>query len=172
MSQDHDRHRQLPQFLAPLSQQVTQDAFFQVENVVGAVGEINVAEVLEHLRIAAQDPARGEFGGKVPVPDQFDDFFGDLRVLHELQVSGENRSVLLPEVAGRELLVLGDLVADHLDGRLEAGDFDLNGVDADVALGNTEVVGPQDQGGPADDSRRDRDSAFDQHRVSSVNRRR
>ena len=75
-------------------------------------------------------------------------------------------------MAGRELLVLGDFVADHLDGRLEAGDFDLNGVDADVALRNAEVVGPQDQGGPAGDSRRDRDSAFDQHRVSSVNRRR
>ena len=56
--------------------------------------------------------------------------------------------------------------------RLEAGDFDLDGVDADVALRNAEIVGPQDQRGPADDSRRDRDSAFDQHRVSSVNRRR
>ena len=55
---------------------------------------------------------------------------------------------------------------------MKPGDLDLDRVHADVALGNAKIFRPQDQRGPADHSRRDRDSAFDQHRVSSVNRRR
>ena len=160
------------QFLAALAQEVPENALFEVEDVVGPVGQVAVPQVLEHLGVAAEDAAGREFRGEVPFADQLDDFVDELRILHHLQVGGENRPVLLAQVSRRQLLVFGDFVADGLERRLKAGDFDFDRVDADVALGNAEVFHAENQRGPADHSGRDRDAAFDQHRVSNVNRRR
>ena len=53
---------QVRQLLAPFAQQMPENPFFQIEDVVGPVGQILVPQVLEHLRIAAEDAARGELG--------------------------------------------------------------------------------------------------------------
>jgi hypothetical protein len=71
-------------------------------------------------------------------------------------------------MAGCQLLIVGDLVANRFDRGLKPGDLDFNRIDADVSLGNPKIFSAEHHCGPTGDSGRDRDSAFDQHRVSSV----
>ena len=142
---------------------MAENALLKVEDVVGPVGEVAVAQVLKHLRVAAKDAAAGEFGREMPFADELEDFVDQLGVLHHLQVGAENRPVLLAQRFGRQAFVFGDFVADDAQSRLETGDLSFDSVNADIALGNAEIFHAEHERRSADHSGRNRDAALGQH---------
>ena len=93
---------------AAAAQQVPQQAFLDVEDVVGPLGQIGAFQPLEDLGVAAQGAADGVFGRVVPLADHLLQFAAEPRVLEHLQVGLEDRAVLLAQLGGDGLAVVGD----------------------------------------------------------------
>ena len=79
---------------AAVAQQMPQQAFFDVENVVRPLGQIGAFDALEDLGVAAQRAADGVFRRVVPLADHLFEFAVQPRVLQHLQVGFEDRAVL------------------------------------------------------------------------------
>src|SRR5207253_7817443 len=117
---------QLP---AAFAQQVPRQTAFKVQQVVNALSEVLVAEILELTSVALEDEARGILRRIMAVADQPFDFTDELGIAEELQVGCEDAAVLLAQVFAGELLIVLNLGAGGPEGAAETFELGVDGID-------------------------------------------
>ena len=102
VGEDNDGLAQMLELLAALTEQLAEDAFFEVEQVADAAGH-GAADILQRLGVQAHGPADGVLGGEVLLADQGFDFLAQGRVGEKNGVSTEDGAVLFAEAKGDEV---------------------------------------------------------------------
>ena len=108
VGQHQHRRGEVRDAFAAAAQQVPQQPLLDVEDVVGPLGQIGAFQPLEDLGVAAQRAADGVLGRVVPLADHLLQLAAEPRVLEHLQVGLEDRAVLLAQLGGDGLAVVGD----------------------------------------------------------------
>ncbi len=94
----HDHRRNdVRKFFAAATEQVAQQPLFNVEDVVGAFGQVARFDVLKHLGVASQGAADGVLGRVVPFADHAVQLGAQRRITQHLQVGAEDRGVLIAQ---------------------------------------------------------------------------
>lgn len=158
---------EVSQFFSAFAEELSEEAFFKVEDVEGSFGEVAIAQFFQLFGIATKDATDGRFRGAAVIADQAFDFANESRVLGHLQMCGEDSAVLLTELGGDEFFVGLDVVADVFQGKMEAVQFCINGVPRDIASGDAKVLGTQHQHRARDNTGRNCNSSENLHPADS-----
>ena len=124
---------------------MTQQPFFDVENVVGPLRQVRALQPLEDLGIAAQGAADGVFGRVVPVADHLLQVAAEPGVLEHLQVGLEDGAVLLPQLAGDRVAVAADLDPGGADRLVQPLQLVVHRVAGNEAPGDAKALGVHHQ---------------------------
>ena len=106
-----DGRLQAAEVLAPLAEQVAQQALLDVLEVARPLEQVGIAGFLERLAVAPQDLRDGVLGREQAVGDERDDLLAELRVLEHVAVDLEDVGGLraVAELLAQLVAELGDL---------------------------------------------------------------
>src|SRR5579875_632671 len=105
MGEHNDWLAQIAQLFAALAEQMTQDAFLNVEQVSNAISEVAALNALQRLGIAAYNTADGILDGKVIAADQRFDLLHQRWIGEHKGVGSEDGTVLRAKLGGDCFLV-------------------------------------------------------------------
>ena len=108
MGQDQHGGGDIRQFFATAAKQIPQNPFFDIEDIIRPLGHVFALERLKYLGVAAEGPTDGILGGVVPHTDHLFDFFMQPTIPQHLEVSGEDRSVVVTQLLGNGLAIAID----------------------------------------------------------------
>lgn len=154
---------EVTELFATFAKELSQETFFEIENVESSFGKIAIAEFFELFSVAAENATDCRFGGTAVVANEAFNFADQPRVLGHLQVSRKDGAVLLAKLGGDELFVCLDVTADEFECSVEAVEFGVDGVPGDVASGDAEVFGTQHKHRARDNSGRNSNSSENLH---------
>ena len=157
---------EVTEFFTAFAEELSQEAFFEIENVESSFGKIAIAEFFKLFSVAAKDATDCRFRGTAVVANETFDFADQPRVLGHLQVSRKDGAVLLAELCSDELFICLDVTADEFECSVEAVEFGIDGVPGDIASGNAEVFGTQHEHRARDNSGRNCNSSENLHPVN------
>ncbi len=119
VGQHEHRRGEIGNPLAAAAEQVPQQAFLDVEDVVGPFGQVRRLEPLENLGVASQDAADRVLGRVVPLANHLLQLAAEPRVLEHLQMGLEDGPVFLAQLGGDGLAVVGDFAGGGRDRLVE-----------------------------------------------------
>ena len=145
MSQDEHGRGKVRDPFAAAAEQMPQQSLFDVEDVIGPLGQVGRLQALEHLGVAAEDAADGVFRRVMPLTDHLLQFAAEPRVLEHLQVGLEDGAVLFAQLGGDALAVMGNFRRRGGDRLVEPFELVDHGIAGHEAARDSESLGVHHQ---------------------------
>ena len=151
------------EFFSSFAEQLAQQAPFDIDDVVRALGQIDVFQVLKDFCEAPQRSADGVFGRVMFLPNQPLDLREQFRIAQDLEMGGEDGTALFAKLRRDRVTIAGNLSGDGVDCVVQPLQFVIDGVAHHKPPGDAKSLVIDDQCFANGNAWRNRDSLQRSH---------